>query len=166
MDAAFLHQESPTTHMHIGGIARFEGPPPRLEEFLDHITSRLHLVPRYRQKLADPPLQAGRPVWVDDPHFNPRYHLRHSGLPAPAGEEELRRLAGRLFAQRLDRSKPLWEIWLVDRVGEDRFALISKTHHCLVDGISGVDITTVLFDLDPHPAEPLPPPAPTPGPSP
>ena len=89
-----------------------------------------------------------RPVWIDDPHFNARYHVRHTALPAPAGEEELRRLAGRVFAQGLDRSKPLWELWLVDRVGEGSFALISKTHHALVDGVSGVDISTVLFDLE------------------
>ena len=93
-------------------------------------------------------------MWVDDPHFNARYHVRHTALPQPAGEHELRRLAGRVFAQRLDRSKPLWELWLVDRVGPDRFAMVAKTHHCLVDGVSGVDVTTVLFDLDPAPPEP------------
>jgi WS/DGAT/MGAT family acyltransferase len=98
-------------------------------------------------------------VWVDDPHFNAAYHVRHTALPAPAGEAELRRLAGRVFSQQLDRAKPLWEIWLVDRVGEDRFALVTKTHHALVDGVSGVDIATVLFDLEPDPPEPDPPPA-------
>ena len=132
------------------------------------LEQRLHLVPRYRQKLAFPPLVQGRPVWIDDPHFNARYHVRHTALPAPAGEEELRSLAGRIFAQALDRSKPLWEIWLVDRVGEDAFALISKTHHALVDGVSGVDISTVLFDLEPDPPEPDPAPPwyPRPEPSP
>ena len=114
-------------------------------------------MPRYRQKLAFPPLVQSRPVWVDDPHFNAGYHVRHTALPEPAGEAELERLAGRVFAQRLDRSKPLWELWLVDRVGADHFALIAKTHHCLVDGISGVDITTVLFDLEPDPPAPEPP---------
>ncbi len=113
--------------------------------------SRLHLVPRYRQRLAYVPLDQGRPVWTDDPHFNPHYHIRHTALPRPGDEAALKRLAGRLFSQRLDRSKPLWEIWLVERMAGRRFALIAKTHHALVDGISGVDITTVLFDAAPEP---------------
>jgi WS/DGAT/MGAT family acyltransferase len=159
LDASFLHFEDAGAHMHVGSVALFEGRAPDPGRLIAHIESRLHLVPRYRQKLAFPPLAQARPVWIDDPHFNPGYHVRHTALPAPAGEEDLRRLAGRVFAQRLDRSKPLWEIWLVDRVGEDRFALISKTHHCLVDGVSGVDIATVVFDLE---ADPPPPPEPPP----
>jgi diacylglycerol O-acyltransferase / wax synthase len=151
LDASFLAVEDAGPHMHVGSVMLLEGPSPAYVDVLDAIESKLHLVPRYRQKLAFPPLGAGRPVWVDDPHFNARYHLRHTGLPAPAGVEELRRLAGRLFAQRLDRSKPLWELWLVDKVGEDHFALISKTHHALVDGVSGVDLATVIFDLEPEP---------------
>jgi WS/DGAT/MGAT family acyltransferase len=139
--------------MHVGSVLVFDGEAPPYDEFVAMIESRLHQVPRYRQKLAFPPLAQARPVWVDDPHFNAGYHVRHTGLPDPAGEAELRRLAGRVFSQRLDRSKPLWEIWLVDRVGEDRFALVCKTHHALVDGISGVDIMTVLFDLEPDPPE-------------
>jgi WS/DGAT/MGAT family acyltransferase len=116
----------------------------------------LHLVPRFRQRLADVPLDQGRPVWVDDPHFNLRYHLRHAGLPAPGSEEQLKNLAGRLFAQRLDHTKPLWELSLVDGLSDDRFALIAKSHHALVDGIEAVDITTVLFD-DAADASPPPP---------
>lgn len=116
---------------------------------------RLHLVPRYRQRLAFVPLGQGRPVWTDDPHFNPSYHIRHTGLPRPGDHEQLRRLAGRLFSQALDRSKPLWEIWLVDRMAGERFALIAKTHHALVDGVSGVDITTVLFDTAAEPEAPI-----------
>jgi WS/DGAT/MGAT family acyltransferase len=154
LDASFLAlEEKDGAHMHVGSVLLFDGEAPSYEEFLGHIERRLALVPRYRQKLAFPPLVQSRPVWIDDPHFNAGYHVRHTALPEPAGERELRRLAGRVFAQRLDRSKPLWEIWLVDRVGGDRFALISKTHHCLVDGISGVDISTVLFDLDANPPE-------------
>jgi diacylglycerol O-acyltransferase / wax synthase len=131
------------------------------------IEGRLHQVPRYRQKLAFPPLAQARPVWIDDPHFNAGYHVRHTALPAPAGEDQLRSLAGRVFSQQLDRSKPLWEIWLVQRVGEGCFGLICKTHHALVDGISGVDIMTVLFDLEPDPPErePGPPWYPRPEPS-
>jgi WS/DGAT/MGAT family acyltransferase len=124
------------------------------------VISRLHLVPRYRQRLAYVPLDQGRPVWVDDPYFNPRYHIRHTALPRPADDAALKRLAGRLFSQRLDRSKPLWEIWLVQRVTGNRFALIAKTHHALVDGISGVDITTVLFDTAAEPAGTPKPPTP------
>ena len=159
LDASFLSLERSGAHMHVGSVLVFDGDAPPYEEFVAKIEQRLHLVPRYRQKLAWPPLVQSRPVWIDDPHFNARYHVRHTALPAPAGEEELKRLAGRIFAQGLDRSKPLWELWLVDRIGEDRFALISKTHHALVDGVSGVDISTVLFDLEPDPPEPEPAPA-------
>jgi diacylglycerol O-acyltransferase len=153
LDASFLALEERGAHMHVGSVLLFEGDAPDYDEFVGHLERRLALVPRYRQKLAFPPLVQSRPAWVDDPHFNAGYHVRHTALPEPAGERELRRLAGRLFAQRLDRSKPLWELWLVDRVGDDRFAMISKTHHALVDGISGVDIATVLFDLDADPPE-------------
>jgi WS/DGAT/MGAT family acyltransferase len=106
----------------------------------------LDLVPRYRQRLAPVPLGQGRPVWIDDPHFSVRYHLRHTGLPAPGDDAALKQLAGRLFSQPLDRNKPLWELWLVDGLSDDRFALIGKAHHALVDGITGVDLTSVLFD--------------------
>src|SRR4051794_10268807 len=151
VDAAFLHQESPTTQMHIGGVIVLEGPPPPFVELRDHVRSRLPLVPRYRQKLAAPPLGLGRQRWIDDPAFNLDYHLRHTALPRPGGDDELRRLVGRLFAQRLDRTKPLWELWYVEGLTGGRTALISKPHHALVDGISGVDLATVLFDLEPEP---------------
>jgi diacylglycerol O-acyltransferase / wax synthase len=155
VDASFLHQEGRASHMHIGGVLLFEGPPPAFEEFLDHVRSRLHLVPRYRQKLATPPLEAGRPLWVDDPSFNLEYHVRHTALPPPGTEQQLFLLASRIASQQLDRSKPLWENWLVEGLSDGRFALISKTHHSLVDGISGVDLATVLFDLErePEPAD-------------
>jgi len=156
-DASFLTQENESAHMHIGGVCVFEGPPPGYVEFLEHVEARLHLVPRYRQKLATPPLQAGRPVWVDDPRLNLEYHVRHSSLPAPGDDEQLALLIGRIFSQRLDRSKPLWEMWLVQGLEGNRFALISKTHHALVDGISGVDLATVLFDANPVPVGLTPP---------
>ena len=155
IDASFLHQEGPESHMHIGGVLIFEGPPPAFSDFLDHVRSRLHLVPRYRQKLATPPLQTGRPLWVDDPTFNIEYHVRHAALPAPGTEEQLFRLAARIASQQLDRSKPLWENWLVEGLQGGRFGLISKTHHSLVDGVAGVDLATVLFDLE---KTPMPPP--------
>jgi diacylglycerol O-acyltransferase len=164
LDASFLALEKEGAHMHVGSVLIFEGTAPDYEDFVARIEGGLHMVPRYRQRLAFPPYGVARPVWVDDPHFNASYHVRHTALPAPAGEDQLRRLAGRVFSQQLDREKPLWEIWLVDELGDGRFALICKTHHALVDGISGVDILTVLFDLQPDPPErdPGPPWAPRP----
>jgi diacylglycerol O-acyltransferase / wax synthase len=157
LDASFLHLERDSAHMHVAGCAVFRGAAPAYEELLEQIYSRLHLVPRYRQRLAFVPLNQGRPVWVDDPHFQLRYHVRHTALPRPCGEEQLKRLAGRVFSQPLDRARPLWELWLVEALAGDRFALLSKTHHALVDGVSGVDIATVLFDCSPHPMPVAPP---------
>jgi diacylglycerol O-acyltransferase / wax synthase len=154
LDSSFLHLERGPAHMHVAGTSIFEGPPPDYVELRDHISSRLHLVPRFRQKLRFVPLNQGRPKWVDDPHFNIDYHLRHTALPSPGDERQLRTLAARIFSQRLDRSKPLWEMWLVDGLEGSRFALVTKSHHALVDGVSGVDITTVLFDASAD-AEPI-----------
>ncbi|MCW2952230.1 MAG: acyltransferase [Conexibacter sp.] len=152
LDASFLHLEhDAATHMHVASCMVFEGPPPSHDELAAHVEGRLHLVPRYRQRLAFVPFGQGRPVWVDDPHFNTRYHVQHHALPHPGSDEQLKHLAGRAFSQQLDRNKPLWELWLVEGLAGDRFALLGKTHHALVDGISGVDITTVLFDLSPDP---------------
>ncbi len=160
--------------MHVGGLTLLEGPPPPLEEFLEQIRKRLHLVPRYRHKLAHThtALDSGRPVWVDDPSFNLEYHVRHTALPAPGDWEQLCNLTARIFSQQLDRSKPLWEMWLIEGVNpnlggggrpqdgrggagglpsNERCALISKTHHSLIDGIAGIDLATVLFDLSPEP---------------
>ncbi len=139
------------SHMHIGGLTLVEGPPPTMDEFLEQIRMRLHLVPRYRHKLAYTALDSGRPVWVDDPSFNLDYHVRHTALPAPGGWGQLQDLTARIFSQQLDRSKPLWEMWLIEGLEENRFALITKTHHSLIDGIAGVDLATVLFDLSPDP---------------
>jgi diacylglycerol O-acyltransferase / wax synthase len=138
-------------HMHVASAILFEGDPPSHEEFRDQIESRLHLVPRFRQKLRFVPLDQGRPVWVDDPFLNLDYHVRRTALPAPGSEEQLRNLAARIFSQQLDRTKPLWELWLVEGFEADRFAVVGKSHHALVDGVSGVDITTVLFDLEEEP---------------
>jgi len=157
LDASFLHLERDSAHMHVAGCMVFQGAPPMYEELLELIVSRLHLVPRYRQRLAFVPLNQGRPVWVDDPYFNVRFHVRHTALPPPGGEAQLKRLAGRVFSQTLDRSRPLWELWLVEGLPRDRFALLSKTHHALVDGVSGVDIATVLFDSSPDPLPVAPP---------
>ncbi len=151
LDTSFLHMERAGAHMHVASTIVFEGPAPTHEEFRDHIGSRLHLVPRFRQKLRFVPFDQGRPVWVDDPHLNLDYHVRQTALPAPGSEEQLRNLAARVFSQQLDRSKPLWELWLVEGLRDGRFAIVGKSHHALVDGVSGVDITTVLFDLDAEP---------------
>jgi len=154
LDSSFLHLERGPAHMHVASTTLFEGSVPAYDDFRAHIESRLHLVPRFRQKLRFVPFGQGRPKWVDDPQFNLDYHLRHTALPSPGSEEQLRILAARIFSQRLDRSKPLWEMWLVDGVERDRFAIVTKSHHCLVDGVSGVDITTVLFDATPEPEQP------------
>jgi WS/DGAT/MGAT family acyltransferase len=151
LDTSFLHLERSGAHMHVASVSVFNGEAPTHQEFRDHIGSRLHLVPRFRQKLRFVPLSQSRPVWIDDPHLNLDYHVRQTALPAPGSDEQLRNLAARIFSQQLDRSKPLWELWLVEGLTDDRFAIIGKSHHALVDGVSGVDITTVLFDLDAEP---------------
>jgi diacylglycerol O-acyltransferase / wax synthase len=175
LDSTFLHLEKGGAHMHVASIFLFEGEAPPYEELRDAIDGRMHLVPRYRQRLAYVPFNQGRPVWVDDPHFNIGYHVRHTALPAPGSDDVLKRLAGRLFAQPLDRSKPLWEIWLVEGLepgpgGRERWAMLCKTHHAIVDGVSGVDITAVLLDASPEPRQIVPPdkpwaPAPPPPPA-
>jgi diacylglycerol O-acyltransferase len=148
-DASFLHIEGPNTPMHIGAVSIFEGPAPPFVRLEEMVLSKLDAVPRYRQKVRFVPLALGRPVWVDDPHFNLGYHLRHSALPAPGTDEVLRRTAARIFAQHLDRRKPLWEIWMVEGLSDNRWALLSKVHHCMVDGVSATDLMTVMFDDSP-----------------
>src|SRR3954463_8835081 len=153
LDASFLHQEGPSSHMHVGALCRFEGPPPPFDELLDTLRMRLHLVPRYRQRLQLPPAGTGRPLWVDDSTFDLEYHVRHTALPRPGSEDQLLLLAGRVFSQQLDRDRPLWEMWMVEGLADGGFALLSKTHHAMIDGIAGVDIAQVMFDLSPVPAE-------------
>src|SRR4051812_31318053 len=153
LDSSFLHLERDGTHMHVASTTLFEGPAPPYVEFRDHIESRLHLVPRFRQKLRFVPFGQGRPVWVDDPHLNLASHVRHTPPPEPGSEQQLRVLAARIFSQQLDRSKPLWELWLIEGLKGGRFAIVGKTHHAMVDGVSGVDITTVLFDMEKEPDE-------------
>src|SRR5215211_738413 len=154
LDSSFLHLEDAASHMHVASVMLFRGDPPAYEDLLEAIERRLHLVPRYRQRLAYVPLGQGRPKWVDDPHLNLRYHVRATALPSPGSEDRLKALSGRVFSQQLDRDKPLWEIWLVEGLEGGRIAVLAKTHHALVDGISGVDIVTVLFDTSPDPEAP------------
>jgi diacylglycerol O-acyltransferase / wax synthase len=149
-DAMFLHVENDVTPMHIGGVSIFEGPPPPFEELRAMVEGKLDLTPRYRQKVRFVPLGMSEPVWVDDPHFNIDYHLRHSAVPAPGTETQLRATAARVFSQHLDRSKPLWEIWMVEGLDEDRWALLSKVHHCMVDGVAATDMMSLMFGERPE----------------
>jgi WS/DGAT/MGAT family acyltransferase len=159
LDASFLHQEGPQSHMHIGALAICEGPPPSLEELVAHVGGRLHLVPRYRQRLAHTAFDRGRPVWIDDPGFRIDFHVSHAALPSPGGDAELREMVARIFSTALDRTRPLWELWFVEGLADGRFALIFKSHHALIDGIAGVDLATVVFDLDPAGADRSAPPS-------
>jgi diacylglycerol O-acyltransferase len=151
LDASFLHVEDAVTHMHIGSVGIFEGPAPGPGVVQSAVAARLPLVPRYRQKVRFVPLELGRPVWVDDPYFSLDYHVRRTALPAPGGDEELRNLVGRVMSQQLDRAKPLWEMWVVEGLDDGHWALISKTHHCMVDGVSGTDLLTVILSSEPDP---------------
>ena len=158
LDASFLHLESIETPMHVGAVSIFEG-----EHFFDEtgrfrlaevrrlVSSRLHLIPRFRKRLMPVPFNQGRPIWVDDPRFDIAYHVRLTALPSPGTREQLMTLTSRIQSQLLDRSRPLWELWFVEGLEEGRVALIQKTHHALVDGVSGVDVATVLLDFEPTP---------------
>ena len=154
LDASFLHMEDDVSHMHIASVAIFEGPAPDPADVMRMVESKLALVPRYRQTVRFVPLQLGRPVWVDDPHFNLAYHVRATALASPGGDQQLRTLVGRVMSQPLDRSKPLWEMWVVEGLESGHWALLSKTHHCMVDGVSGTDLLTVVLDREPEPARP------------
>jgi diacylglycerol O-acyltransferase / wax synthase len=152
LDVSFLHIEDAdrTAHMHVASIAIFEGPAPAQEEFSRTLSDRLHLVPRWRQRVQRVPFQIARPVWVDAVDFDIDYHLRRTALAAPGGELELRRLVGRICSQRLDRTKPLWEIWVVEGLADGRWAMVNKAHHCMVDGVSGTELLALLLDLTPE----------------
>jgi diacylglycerol O-acyltransferase len=145
MDSSFLHIENGTTPMHIGAVSIFAGPPPPFADLRAMVEGKLALVPRYRQKVRFVPLAAGPPIWVDDPHFSLDYHLRHTAIPAPGDELQLRQMASRVFSQALDRDKPLWELWMVEGMRDGRWALLSKVHHCMVDGVAATDLMSVMF---------------------
>ena len=149
LDAEFLHIEDGISHMHIAGGCVFAGEPPTEEDLIALIAGKLHDIPRYRQRVRAVPLELGRPVWVDDPHFDIHYHVRRTALPAPGGDEEFDALMGRLMSQPLDRNRPLWEAWLVEGLADGRWALVLKVHHCMVDGIAGVRLLEVLLDISP-----------------
>ncbi len=166
LDASFLHIENDVNLMHIGSVGIFEGPAPSFEELRTRLEGKIPLVPRYRQRVREVPLALGRPVWIEDPHFNLDYHVRHTALPTPGGRHQLRNLVSRVMSQRLDLSKPLWEWWMVEGLEDGNWALISKAHHALVDGISGTDLLAVALEESPdvEPAAPTdwaPPPEPS-----
>jgi diacylglycerol O-acyltransferase / wax synthase len=158
LDESFLHLETEYSQMHIGSVAIFEGPPPPIGDVAAMVHAKLHRVPRYRQKVRFVPLAVSRPRWADDPHFQLAYHLRHTALPSPGGEAQLRTLVGRVMSQRLDRARPLWEMWVIEGLSEGRWAILSKIHHCMVDGVAGSDLLTVILDRerDANTAPPLP----------
>jgi diacylglycerol O-acyltransferase / wax synthase len=158
-DTSFLANEKSNGHMAIGAVLVCEGEPPSHEEFLASIRSRLHLLPRLRQRLSYPPLGLGRPFWVDHTEFDVHQHVSRRRLPAPGSEEQFRVAVAETFAPPLDRSRPLWELCLVEGIEGDRFAIVYKTHHAMADGISAVDIGVLLFDVEPT-TEAVPEPAP------
>jgi len=154
VDRLFLDIEDRRTHMHIGGTCIFDpGSLANSDGGIDsdtirtYIESRLHLMPRLRQRISYTPVE-GHPVWVDDEHFNIRYHVRHTSVPRPGDERQLKRVIGWINSQQLDRGKPLWEMWIIEGLSEGRFALVTKTHHCMVDGISGSDLMSILLSPD------------------
>jgi diacylglycerol O-acyltransferase len=154
LDASFLFMEEPTTAMHVGGLMTFDDTPGfDADRFVAQIGERLAGVPRYRQKIREVPAHLGLPVWVDDPGFELDYHVRRSALPAPGSDAQLRELVGRLMSRQLDRARPLWEIYLVEGLCDDRFAIVTKVHHAMVDGLSSIDVGTVLLDVTPTPRE-------------
>lgn len=165
LDASFLHLESLETPMHVGTLAAFEGPPFfdgsgrfRLADLRRLVDSRLHRIPKFRQRLMSVPLEQGRPIWVDDDRFDITYHVRLTALARPGSWTQLLELTARIQAQLLDRSRPLWELWFVEGLDDGSVGLIHKTHHALTDGVSGVDVATVLLDITPDSVvEPGPP---------
>src|SRR5690606_3993160 len=148
LDAEFLHIEDGVGHMHISGACTFDDPAPAYDEVLSLLESKLHRIPRYRQRVRSVPFELGRPVWVDDPHFDLGYHLRHTALPAPGDQRAFDTLMGRLMSQPLDRERPLWEAWMVEGLHPDRWALVCKVHHCMVAGIAGVELLAALLALE------------------
>jgi len=157
LDASFLQGENESAPMNVGGVDVFAGPAPSTEQFTEHLERRLHLLPRFRQRIASVPLGLGRPRWTDDTKFRLSYHLRHTALPAPGGADQLSTLFARILEQPLDRGRPLWEMWLVEGLEGGRFAVLHKFHHTLVDGIASVSVIQTIFDSQREPqATPAP----------
>lgn len=149
LDAGFLQLENDRQQMHVGSLLVFEGPAPSYDELAAHVRSCLDDLPRHRQRVQRMPLDLARPVWVDDPHFLLDYHLRHTAIPAPGGDEQLRNLFARVLSNRLDLDRPLWELWFVEGLTGGRWALVTKTHHAMIDGLAGNELMEVLLDSAP-----------------
>ena len=152
LDNSFLEIESESIQANIGGVSVFEGPPPAHKTLLRLVDAKLDLAPRYRQRVQRMPLGLGMPVWRDDEHFNLGYHVRRTALPLPGGAAELETLVGRVMSQHLDRDKPLWETWVVEGLEAGRWAIVSKVHHAMVDGVSAYELTSALLDVTPKPS--------------
>jgi len=157
LDAGFFFVEHPNAPLHLGVLAVFEGPAPSYRELAGLYAAKLPQVPRYRQVVQTAPLQMFRPAWADDEHFEIGYHLRRAAVPRPGRALQLRQLAGQIYAQPLNRSRPLWESWLLEGIEAGRWAILSKVHHCMVDGIGGADLMAEVFDLHPDAGPPVQP---------
>jgi len=155
LDASFLHLERGEMPMHMAAMLVFEGPAPDYDEFREAVHVRLDRIPRYRQRVREIPMQLNTPVWIDDAYFNLDYHLRHVALPKPGDEEQLRALTSRILGQRIDMSRPLWEMWLIEGLRDGRWAMLSKVHHAMVDGQSGRDMMEMLLEADREAPDPL-----------
>jgi diacylglycerol O-acyltransferase / wax synthase len=166
LDTEFFFAEHDHAPLHMGSVAVFDGPAPEYRDLTRLFAAKLPRVPRYRQVVSTVPGQILRPVWADDEHFQIRHHVRQLKVPAPGGDEQLRALAAKLFARPLDLSRPLWEEWLLTGLADGRWAIVSKVHHCMADGIGGNDLMTLVFDTDPDAPPPEPVSwVPAPGPS-
>lgn len=167
LDAGFFFAESANVPMHLGALAVFEGPAPSYRELAGLYAAKLPRVPRYRQVVRTTPMHMFRPVWADDEHFELGHHLRQGTVPKPGRAPQLHQLAGQIYAQPLDRSRPLWEAWLLKGIEAGRWAILSKVHHCMVDGIGGSELMAQTFDLSPDAGPPVQPAdwEPQPGPS-
>ncbi|HUF33739.1 MAG TPA: wax ester/triacylglycerol synthase family O-acyltransferase [Acidimicrobiales bacterium] len=160
MDATFLYMETPTAPMHVAGTYVYDPsttPGFDYDTIRDEIERRLHLLPPYRRRLVEIPFQLHHPLWIEDPDFDLDYHLHRIAVPAPGGQKELNELAADIHSRPLDRTRPLWEFWIVEGLEDGHVAVVAKTHHCAIDGASGVDITVNLLDLEPEPQEIAPP---------
>jgi diacylglycerol O-acyltransferase / wax synthase len=155
LDWLFLGMENEVSHMHLGAVAVLEGPRPSYRELAGVVAMKLPALTRYRQRVRFVPFDLGRPLWITDPGFELSYHLRHSALPRPGGDTQLRRLVARVMSIPLDRSRPLWEMWLIDGLAHDRWSVLCKLHHCMVDGVAADDLLAVLLELEPREPEPL-----------
>src|SRR5436309_10107748 len=155
-DASFLYIEKPNVHQHVGGLAILDpstAPGGRLtyDDLVKVISSRLHLVPRFRQRVLFPPLPVARPVWVDDSEFDISFHLRRAALPTPGGRRELIDYVQRVISRPLDRTKPLWEAYLIEGLEDGMVAILTKVHHAMVDGLAAIDLASAVFDFTPEP---------------